>query len=432
MIALRSPMAFGVIALALAGAGAIFWGQTLDQRAIAGSKESAFHAVSRTRALDRMSFDETVDHDQLRAWQRDARDPQEREVLEALSACEGAAACDSARRRAREHYAEALERAWAASQDAADRAGWATGAGVLSLAGALLLAIASARRGVPKAPPAVSPEAPPDAEPAAQPEVEALLRRRLEELYAARLRAWESDRFAAYGELAAGLSHGLKTPLASIRAATQVAIRRLGQEHPATPQLYDVIAEVDALVEQIKRFLAATGSGEPVPARVAPGQLVDAIESSYASEAAERGVNLRCEVDDSLGEVLVDAALLEMALRNLVENALAVAPEGSTVRVYAGPTEPPSRVGLDNVAPASGRWCEIVIADEGPGIPSEALGTGPVESTKANGSGLGLAIARRITARHGGALLVDTSPTDGTSVRAVLPAAPEEGRGVRA
>jgi signal transduction histidine kinase len=53
-----------------------------------------------------------------------------------------------------------------------------------------------------------------------------------------------------------------------------------------------------------------------------------------------------------------------------------------------------------------------------------------VESKKPDGSGLGLAIARRITARHGGALIVDTGPDQGTSVRVVLPAAPEEGTGV--
>jgi len=271
-----------------------------------------------------------------------------------------------------------------------------------------------------RAPP-VSGEAPPAPDGSVD-AVEALLRQRLEDLYAARLRAWESDRFAAYGELAAGLSHGLKTPLASIRAAAQVAVKKLGADHAAIPQLEDVISEVDALVEQVRRFLQATGTGEPVPARVAPGQLVDAIDAGYAADAKERGVSFETEIANGLGELLVDAALLEMALRNLVENALAVAPKGSTVMVSTQVGVAPARAALDAAEPEPGEWIELVVSDEGPGIPAEVL-AGRVASKKPNGSGLGLAIARRIVARHGGALVVDTAENAGTSVRMVLPAA---------
>jgi signal transduction histidine kinase len=422
-----SPLVAGAIVLTVAGMMLVNHGHGLDRDALHGVEEGSFHAVSRTRGVDQMAAEGRVDGELVRSWVREATGADEREVLERLLSCEPGAPCDDAFRAAREHYAAALEDAWASSAEAADQGRTFLTAGVASFIAAIVLAIVAVGRAS-----RVSRVSPPadDESLEANPAVEALLRKRLEDLYAARLRAWESDRFAAYGELAAGLSHGLKTPLASIRAATQVAIRRLGADHPATSQLYDVIAEVDGLVEQVKRFLAATGSGEPVPARVAPGHLVEAIETGYASEAETRGVTLDCAVADDLGEVLVDAALLEMALRNLVENALAVAPDGSEVRVSAGWTEPPSRVGLDDVAPAKGRWCEIVVADEGPGIPAEVLGKGPVESKKPDGSGLGLAIARRITARHGGALIVDTGPDQGTSVRVVLPAAPEEGTGV--
>jgi signal transduction histidine kinase len=423
---MSSPSAFvrSAVVLAVVGAGLTYRADDLGGEAIARLEGGTVRSVSRTRALDQMLANHAVDHDLVRSWIDETEVTEERGVLGELIACDSDDACDEAIGDAKEHYAATLQEEWAAARRERDTGAIFLVAGVASFVAAIFLAIAAARRAS-EAPQPIEAESM-----EANPKVEALLRKRLEDLYAARLRAWESDRFAAYGELAAGLSHGLKTPLASIRAATQVAIRRLGADHPATPQLYDVIAEVDGLVEQVKRFLAATGSGEPVPARVAPGHLVEAIEAGYANEAKTRGVTLSCEVADDLGEVLVDAALLEMALRNLVENALAVAPEGSEVRVHAGWTEPPSRVGLDGVAPGKGRFCEIVVADEGPGIPAEVLGGGPVESKKPDGSGLGLAIARRITARHGGALVVDTGPDEGTAVRAILPAAPEEGTGV--
>lgn len=250
--------------------------------------------------------------------------------------------------------------------------------------------------------------------------LEELLKRRLEELYSTRFRAWESERFAAYGELAAGLSHGLKTPLASVRAAAQVAQQKVGPDHPASETLDEIIEEVDLLVDQIQRFLHAAGDGAPVPARISPEALLETLETDYSGAADDRGLILEVSTSDA-PEIHVDPALLEMTLRNIVENALAAAT--SRVEVHTGPTSPPERAGLDNAPPPPGNWVEICIADDGPGIPREVLNARKVESRKATGSGLGLAIARRVVARHGGAVMFDTREQGGTRVRIVLPAA---------
>lgn len=254
--------------------------------------------------------------------------------------------------------------------------------------------------------------------------LEELLKRRLEELYSTRFRAWESERFAAYGELAAGLSHGLKTPLATVRAAAQLAQKKLDDEHPAHAQLDDIIDEVDQLVDQIQRFLRSTGEGAPVPARLSASDLVDALNESYAAQAREQGVVWETEAAEC-DAIQVDPALVEMALRNIVENALAAAPAGTSVRVTSGPGAPPERAGLEMKPPADGSWVEIAIADQGAGIPREVLSAREVSSSKTGGSGLGLAIARRVVARHGGALAIDTPSQGGTIVRVLLPAAPE-------
>lgn len=249
---------------------------------------------------------------------------------------------------------------------------------------------------------------------------ETLLRSRLEELYTTRRRVWETDRFAAYGEIAAGLSHGLKTPLAGIRAATQAAQLKLGPDHPVSRNLDDVVSEVDALVEQIRRFLQASGSGEPVPARVLPDSILPGLAEDYRETARNRRVAIavRCE---SPGEILVDPALLEIALRNLLENALSIAPPGSTVELLTVPTVAPERVGLDDrPAFAGDTWLEITVKDEGPGMRS-ALRTGA--SSRPDGSGLGVAIARRVAARHGGALRFDSTPGQGTAARLLFPLA---------
>lgn len=259
---------------------------------------------------------------------------------------------------------------------------------------------------------------PPNARP-----MEDLFRERLESLYEARARASESEHFAAYGEIAAALSHGLKTPLASIRAATQVAQLKLDAGHPARPFLDQIIDEVDGLVEQVRRFLSAAGPSASLPTRVEPARFLRVLEDAYATEARNRGLLWSAEAVGEVGEICVDPALLEMALRNLVENALAAAPTGTSISVVARACDAPERAGLESAPARHGAWMEFSVRDEGPGVPAEVLRGQAVASGKPSGSGLGIAIARRIVTRHGGALVFDVAPVGGTSVRIVLPMA---------
>ena len=252
--------------------------------------------------------------------------------------------------------------------------------------------------------------------------MEAVLRQRLEQLYATRLQAFENDRYAAYGELAAGLHHGLKTPLSSVRAAAQVAQLKVGPDHPARTQLDDIITEVDGLVDQIRLFLKAAGCGASTHVDIPAEQIVRNLDKPYAEEAQRRGVRWSCSVDTGGVEVAADATLLDMALRNIVENAIDASPAGSTIALVAKPCEAPTRAGLDGTASTSGAWIELAISDQGPGIPKSVL-DGRATTSKPKGSGLGIALARRIVQRHGGALAIDTGPRQGTTVRVMLPAA---------
>lgn len=310
-------------------------------------------------------------------------------------------------------YLARVSSEYESAQRRADEGRWAA---LLGAAVALVGAALALSRGWRAAP---LPPEPHDERP-----LQEVFKSRLEELYQVRLHAWENDRFAAYGELAAGLSHGLKTPLSTIRAAAQVAQVKLGPQHPAAANLDDIVGEIDALVDQVRRFLKATGSGLPVPVPIHPRRILDALDRAYGSDTEGRGVAFRVVTEEGVPEVSVDPALLEMALRNVVENAFAVSPHGGSVTATARPCEAPDRAGLDKARPAAGgRWAEIAIADQGPGLPAQVAAGGRVESSKPEGSGLGLAIARQIVARHGGVLVFSAGPAGGTVVRAVLPAA---------
>ncbi|MCC6334186.1 MAG: HAMP domain-containing histidine kinase [Myxococcales bacterium] len=271
-------------------------------------------------------------------------------------------------------------------------------------------------------------EGPPPAEPSvAAPDTTALeemLRHRLEALYRARSQLGDNARFAAFGELAAALSHGLKTPLAGVLASVQLAQLKLGDGNAARAELDEVIRLTEGLSEQVQRFLRASGQVGPQRQPVRCAEVLEPLASTYSPEAAHRGVTFTCPPAAPDAWVEVDPSLLDMALRNLVENALAVVRRGQAVTVSVEDRPAPPRVGLDASAPPPGqRFWAFVVGDQGPGLPDAARRVEAGATTRAQGSGLGLAIARRVAERHDGTLILEDRPGGGSRVSLVLPAA---------
>ncbi len=252
--------------------------------------------------------------------------------------------------------------------------------------------------------------------------LEDVLRARLEELYAQRLRGVAADRFAYFGEVAAGLSHGLKTPLAGMRAAASVALAKLPPDHAAVTNLTDIQDAVDGLTAQIKEFLAGARMGGPVLALVTVDQLLEGPVTQSISRAQARGVRVVVPSEKEL-RVEVDAGLVQLALANLLDNAVGCSPPGATVTITAARTQPPARAGLEELPPPQGPWLELAVLDDGPGVTPALAAGAVVTSGNAGGSGLGVAITRRIVLRHGGALRFTSRDKGGTSAAILLPLA---------
>lgn len=260
--------------------------------------------------------------------------------------------------------------------------------------------------------------------------LEQTLRDRLEQLYEVRKRSRENARFAAFGEVAAGLSHGLKTPLACVRAATQVAQAKICEDHAAQKNLDDVIDEVDGLVDQINRFLKTMGSGDPELEVLDPIQLFAPIDERYRSGPADAKVSWGMDISETVHGIYAASELIEMALRNLIDNAFEASGSGAQVRLIVRHCAAPARVGIDAERPTEGLlrrdWVEIAVLDQGPGIAPTIASKEHVVSTRAGGSGLGIAIARRIAARLGGTLeLVPREDEQGTRASFILPPVPK-------
>jgi two-component system osmolarity sensor histidine kinase EnvZ len=201
-------------------------------------------------------------------------------------------------------------------------------------------------------------------------------------------------------QLLAGVSHDLRTPLTRLRL--QLALMPESEEREAARR---DLADMEAALEEYLAFARGQAGEEPEALDLT------ALCETLADDAAREGVDLRLEVEDGL-IVHARESALKRALANLVSNAAA----------HAGDVLLSAR--------RNGSRLEILIDDNGPGIPAEQREEAfkPFsrldESRNANrkGVGLGLAIARDTLRAHGGELRLEESPLGGLRARVSLPA----------
>ncbi len=239
-----------------------------------------------------------------------------------------------------------------------------------------------------------------------------------EQLRQSRAQLVQSEKLASIGQMAAGVAHGLRNPLASLRAAAQLAQHRV--EAPAArEQLNAIVEQVDRLDLRIAHLLAFSRPAPFHPLPESVRALVEAALAGYAELLRQRRVELAVRFAEALPEIRVDPTRFEQALTEIVSNAVDAMPEGGRLGIEAR-----AEGGADGA-----HGVVIEINDAGGGIPAEILATvcEPFFTTRPEGTGLGLAIAKRYVEEASGRLEIASVVGRGTTVRIWLPAANSDG-----
>jgi two-component system sensor histidine kinase PilS (NtrC family) len=219
------------------------------------------------------------------------------------------------------------------------------------------------------------------------------------------------ERMAALGEMAAGMAHELRNPLAAISGCVQVLAEGAGGE--PQPELVDVtLRETERLNRIIRDFL---DFARPGPFRPQPCNLTETMDnlSRLLRKSPELRDGHEVVVLSPGGDrwAVADADRMRQVFWNLASNALKAMPDGGRLTVEL------SGHGGDQV--------QVAFRDEGQGMDEEAVGRyfQPFSGGFRGGAGLGAAVVYRIAEEHGGHVQVLSRPGRGTEIRLILPRA---------
>ena len=218
-----------------------------------------------------------------------------------------------------------------------------------------------------------------------------------------------AEHFATLGELAAGLAHEIRNPLAGIAGVLDIASRDLPNTSPARNVMED--AKQEAV--QINRILTELlDTARPKPPQFRVSDIVGTVEHAVMfarQQAVTKRITIEFVVKDAPPLVEHDPGQINQVMLNLLLNAIQSMDKPGVIRV--------SLRQLDD------EMVSIAVTDQGKGIAADNLPNifRPFFTTKGHGTGLGLSLARRMVESHGGTIQVDSTLGQGTQFRVELP-----------
>lgn len=230
-------------------------------------------------------------------------------------------------------------------------------------------------------------------------------------------RMQQTERLAVVGELAAGLAHEVKNPLAGIKVSIEVLASELTLEQEDREVFLRIINEIYRIETLLKSLLSYARPPEPETAPLDLHELLDLTikSSSYSLINPANTAKMTKEIEivkdfsPELPPITADRGLIQQVFLNLMLNAIDAIPAKGTITI--------------TTQKESNHTVQISITDTGKGMNPENLSKifNPFFTTKPKGTGLGLAICKRLIELHNGSIHVSSTPGEGTTFYITLP-----------
>lgn len=236
------------------------------------------------------------------------------------------------------------------------------------------------------------------------------------ELLTQKERLVQSERVAAWRELARRLAHELKNPLFPLQLTVENLVRARSQNPEQFDEVFGessrtLLAEISNLKRIIERFSEFSKMPQPQLQPVQVNEILRGVAQLFQAQLQAPGraaIACKLELDESLEPIAADPELLHRALSNLVLNAMDAMPNGGTLKLRS------RRDGGNAV---------IEVCDTGSGLTREECERifTPYYTSKQHGTGLGLAIVQSVVSDHGGRISVHSEPGKGARFVIELP-----------
>jgi signal transduction histidine kinase len=249
----------------------------------------------------------------------------------------------------------------------------------------------------------------------------------LEDLRRRQLQRVQATRIEASIDLARRVVHEVNNPLGIIKNYLKVLGMKMaaaGMEDRETQIISQEISRISRLLKKLTAFSTPESPGE---ARTdLNALLLDLLALTQAPLLSDANISIHSDLEPNLPKVVIDPDNLKQVLINLIRNAAdAISPRGGRIEIRTRHLAPPLGDAPSRGANAAGGQIEVVIRDDGPGIPQAVREKlfDPYVSTKGGAhSGLGLAIVYHIIQSFHGSIVCESAPDHGTAFTIVLPA----------
>jgi two-component system sensor histidine kinase PilS (NtrC family) len=232
----------------------------------------------------------------------------------------------------------------------------------------------------------------------------------------------KNRRLAFIGEMAAGLAHEMRNPLASISGSIQVLHKSLPLNETDERLMQIILRGKDQLESFMRDFLLLSRPTPGMPEMIKITDIIeDILESIRYLPDWRDDIQVIKSLQDHLPFIRANKTEIRQLIWNVLMNAIQSMPNGGRVTIETGKDTPDI---------SAGQFLEIKISDNGQGIMENDLGKifEPFYTTREKGTGLGLAIVNRIVEGHAGKIKVDSRSGEGTTFTIWLPCLQEEAR----
>lgn len=225
----------------------------------------------------------------------------------------------------------------------------------------------------------------------------------------------QAERLAAIGQTIAALSHHIKNILQGLRSGSEILRMGLAEKNDQLlGQGWKIVEKNQSKIyDLVMDMLSYSKDREPAFEETDLNHICQEVVELMKGRAKELNAKLETRLDDKLPKAQADPEGVHRALLNIVGNALDAVED-----------RPNAQVVVMTSTESNGNWAQIMVLDNGVGIPANKLGEifKPFVSTKGSrGTGLGLAVSRKILREHGGDIVVQSQPGKATRMTLRLP-----------